>query len=1118
MSPAVAAPAARVRVVALVVAHDGARWLPRLIDALRLSTRGPDDLIAIDTGSIDGSAQLLRDALGADRVVDMPRNTGFGDAVRAGIEFAERVRPSDSRHTARLTGSGAAGGRGTPVPVDHRSTGSAPGPGLADTGPEPEPEQWLWLLHDDCAPAPDALEELVAQTAAPDIAAVGCRVRAWPRARRLLELGVTISGTGRRETHVEPGEYDQGQYDVASDVLAVSTAGMLVRRTVWDQLGGLDPRLPLSRDDVDFGWRAAASGLRVRTAPRAVVFHAEAASRGVRAVDCAPARMHRGDRQAALYTLLANARPFALPFVFVRLVLGSLLRTCGYLLVKLPGAALDEAMALGSTLAHPLRIVGARRRRRRARTGPRRSVRRLRPPWWSPYAHAFESIAERTAGLATETAGSVAGRRRARADALESGPAADDSAIVEAIVEGIVEGPTLGDRLRAHPLAGLVLLLTGCGLVAGRGLWGGGYLHGGALPAAPNGAADWWRLLVETPHQVGLGTTGVVSPYVFVLAVPATVLLGKAWLIVDLVMLLSAPLAGWGAWALASRLVSGTGTRLWAATTYGLLPVVTGPVTTGHVGTVVAAAALPWVARGACAFGPPTSGGRGGASSWRAAWTTALPLSVACAFAPVCWPMAVAVGLVGAGWLVARRRARALLPLAVTLGTPVALLLPWSWQLLQHPARVLTEAGLTVSGPSGLLSQGWLPVFGRLGAAGAAPWWVSAGVIVAAVAALARSDTRGRVAAAWSVGALALVAAALMWHQSVTLPEGKGTGLTWIGVPVVVAAGCAIFAAAMAADGVFATVGAGSFGWRQPLAVVAVAIAVTSPVLSLGWWVAMAPHGELRRGPAVALPAYMVDAMEHDGQRVLVLRTDASAPGTPIDTIHADVLAGEGIRLGTDSVLPSTGSPVVAAQVAGLLSAGHAASADAALGTLGRLGVGYVVLEAPADPAIVSSLDARAGLTPTSTDERLLSGWQLAAPTAQAAPTVDGDRVLVLALEAVGWLVLGVLAAPGSRRPRLATLDARLVLAEPDERRSSAGTDRGPAGEPDDRVAVPHVVDAAPSGEAAATFVPVPGRRAARPPAGEPGDERTRPIVPGRRIAPDRDQPIREQPNREDRP
>ena len=84
---------------------------------------------------------------------------------------------------------------------------------------------------------------------------LGPKLREWPSLRRLLEMGVTISGTGSRETGLERGEYDQGQHDRLRDVLAVNTAGMLVRRSVREEIG-FDPALPLFGNDIDFGWRS----------------------------------------------------------------------------------------------------------------------------------------------------------------------------------------------------------------------------------------------------------------------------------------------------------------------------------------------------------------------------------------------------------------------------------------------------------------------------------------------------------------------------------------------------------------------------------------------------------------------------------------------------------------------------------------------------------------------------------------------------------------------------------------------------------------------------------------------------------------------------------------------
>src|SRR4051794_13141316 len=132
------------------------------------------------------------------------------------------------------------------------------------------PAEWIWILHDDANPAPDALAELLAAAAAdPDADVLGPKLREWPSLRRLREVGVPIPGTGRRETGLERAEYDQGQHDEVRRVLAVNTAGMLVRRAVLDELGGFDDQLAVFGNDIDFGWRAGAPGDRPHPGPPA---------------------------------------------------------------------------------------------------------------------------------------------------------------------------------------------------------------------------------------------------------------------------------------------------------------------------------------------------------------------------------------------------------------------------------------------------------------------------------------------------------------------------------------------------------------------------------------------------------------------------------------------------------------------------------------------------------------------------------------------------------------------------------------------------------------------------------------------------------------------------------
>ena len=134
---------------------------------------------------------------------------------------------------------------------------------------------------------------------------------------------MTITGTGRRETGLERGEYDQGQHDEVREVLAVNTAGMLVRREVLEELGGFDAELPMFANDIDFGWRAALAGHRTLVVPQAVVFHAEAAPPrpAPHAADRAPHPLP-GAPGRALHARWPTSARAPLPWQFVRLFFG----------------------------------------------------------------------------------------------------------------------------------------------------------------------------------------------------------------------------------------------------------------------------------------------------------------------------------------------------------------------------------------------------------------------------------------------------------------------------------------------------------------------------------------------------------------------------------------------------------------------------------------------------------------------------------------------------------------------------------------------------------------------------------------------------------------------------
>ena len=936
-------------VTALLVSHDGARWLPTVLDGLAAQTRSPDHVVAVDSGSSDASPRLLRDGLGAASVHSAPAHTSYAGAVNAGLRAAP-------------------------------------------------PTEWVWLLHDDSTPDPRALELLLAAAdAQPTASVLGPKLRDWPSLRRLLEVGVTISGTGRRETGLELGEYDQGQHDRVRDVLAVNTAGMLVRRSLLEFLG-LDEHLPVFGNDIDFGWRTARAGHRTLVVPDAVVFHAEAASRGSRRTELTGGR-RRGQRSAALYTLLANCSGLALPFVALRLFVGSLLRALGLLLVRAPREAADELAALVATYARPLRLLSGRRARRRSATVAARDVRHLLAPPWLPYRHGLDFLTDVT-GAAAGRASELSATRRARSlppvDTAETGPVAAEA-------QNLPADTGLVARLLASPVAWAFAVLVVAALVAARGLVGDGMLSGGALLPAPDGAVHWWDTYLSSRHDVGVGSAAPASPYLLPLAVLGSAMLGKAWLVVDLIFLLAVPLAALGAYRLLLRITSSRTVSLWGAVTYGVLPVVTGAVQQGRLGTVAGTLILPWFAHSALFLGDDQSPDRRA----RAAWRTSLWLALLTAFVPMAWPLAAAVAVValaagarrgGAAWV--------LVPLLASL----VLLLPWSWStwFSGGPLSWLHEAGLPVPRLAEPLSR-WDVLLGRPGAG--APAWMTVGVVLAALAALLRPDTRRAVLRAWVVLAFALVATAALAANTHATRTSDAEQALWLGFPLVVAQGAAICAAAIAGAGIRRRLSGSSFGWQQPLGVLVAALAVLTPVVSIAWWVWSGSDGPLERTRATSVPTYMTDAAAEDPVNgALVIR------GSRPSGFGYVLVRGPGTRLGDDSVQPDDrAQSALTRRVADLVTAPEPADIEA----LSRMGVAYVYAPVPADTSLIGNLDSVSGVTPGSADQPGARAWRLETePTgADLSRTDDRLRPWLLAVQGLAIVVVVVLAAP-SRRGR----------------------------------------------------------------------------------------------------
>lgn len=972
-------------VTAVIVSHDGARWLPQALAGLLGQDRQVQRILAVDTGSTDTSPQLLEDTLGdwlpESGPLILGRRSGFGNAVGQAVFNSPPLRPEDLPYSLDPSGydpvTGGWDDFGDPLGAEDD---------LGRGGPrETQPVEWLWLLHDDCEPQTDALRRLlqVADTT-PTAAVIGPKLRSWYDRRQLLEVGVSIARSGRRWTGLDRREQDQGQHDQVRPVLAVSTAGMLVRRDVFEELGGFDKALPLMRDDTDFCWRVNAAGHRVVVAPDAVLRHAEAASRERRAIDCGSAHPHRVDKAGAVYTLLANSKGLLFPYVLLRLVLGTLFRVLVNVVGKDPKQAFDELAGLGHELVRLPRLLLARKRRARTRAGDALDDRTLFP---APGATARLAI-EGMIGSLGIGGGDDSGA--GRHGSVESGPGDEDADDL------VVEQFTLLKKLARRPAPLLFTALLVFALIACRGLLGSGNLLGGALLPASDGASGLWSMYAGDWHPVGAGSTATAPPYLAVLAVLSWLMLGNADFAVSVLLMLAIPLAAVSAYLVSRPLIESKLVRAWASAGYALLPAATGALAQGRIGTAVLAVLLPPLARAAAISAGlgirAETAAKGGRPGWRSAWMTVLMLTLCTAFVPLTWAIAVPLclavlthavlrgGAYGSGGEALRLLG---LRVLVILGVPVLVLAPWSLQVLAHPSRLLLEAGLP--GLTGPAAEPLGLILANPGGAGVPPVWLSAGVVLAALAALLRADRRRAVVSAWAAAVAGLLFTVVVAGTSVTPASGGAPVAAWAGPATLLTGVALLAAAAIGADGANTRVAGIAFGWRQPVAALVLAAAVLSPAGTAVWWAVTGVEGPLRRTTSAQVPAFIAEeANSTDRSRTLVISGDATAA-----TVHYALVRGAGLTLGqAEGTVDAADDPKGA--LAGLVGRLLAGSGGEQAKVLAGQGIGYVEVKDPLIPKVRDVLDTTPGLTKLS-QENGVALWQVSGAPATRAVIVDAQ-------------------------------------------------------------------------------------------------------------------------------
>ncbi len=209
-------------VTIVIVNWNGRHFLQNCLSSLQNQHFSNFDVIVVDNGSIDDSAQFIKKNFNEYQIIELRKNIGFSAANNIAINRTK------TKYIATLNND-------TIVP-----------------------ENWL--------------ENLVESAEKDDSVGMVAGKMYYQSTNIIDNIGLRINKNGLG-TNIGNGEIDKGQFDNRQETFAPCAGAALYRKKMLNQIGLFDQDFFAYYEDLDIGWRARIFGWKCKFTPHSIVYH-----------------------------------------------------------------------------------------------------------------------------------------------------------------------------------------------------------------------------------------------------------------------------------------------------------------------------------------------------------------------------------------------------------------------------------------------------------------------------------------------------------------------------------------------------------------------------------------------------------------------------------------------------------------------------------------------------------------------------------------------------------------------------------------------------------------------------------------------------------------------------